>query len=104
MPKALSVLPHTPSNLGSAPPSAPPVSPLQLSVREQQVLALFARGCTTRQAAKQLGLSPLTIKWYSQELYRKLGVHNRAAALMWAVQHGALGAAAFPSTPLRSPR
>jgi DNA-binding CsgD family transcriptional regulator len=52
-----------------------------LSPRQQQVLELIAEGMTNSQIGEQLGISERTVKAYAQELYDKLGVHNRAGAV-----------------------
>lgn len=64
-------------------PAAPP-----LTDRERDVLALVASGCTNREIAGQLHLSPHTIKEHTSRLYRKLGVRNRAEAVQRAQRLG----------------
>lgn len=48
-----------------------------LGVREYQILELFYRGHSKRRIADSLGLSENTVRWYLQQLYNKLDVHNR---------------------------
>jgi len=62
-----------------------------LTPRECQVLGLIAHGCTSKQAALRLGVSPHTVVSHIKNLYRKLGVHSAAAAVMRAVQLELLG-------------
>lgn len=57
-----------------------------LTLRERQVLELIALGCTYEQAAVRLGVSPHTVVSHVKNLYRKLGVHSAAAAVMRAMQ------------------
>ena len=52
-----------------------------LAPREQDVLRIAAVGATNVEIAAQLGLSPQTVKAYMRAAMRKLGVHNRTAAL-----------------------
>ena len=52
-----------------------------LTPREQQILQLIALGLTNRQIANQLSLSVNTIKMYTSQLYQKLGVNRRTAAV-----------------------
>jgi DNA-binding CsgD family transcriptional regulator len=52
-----------------------------LTGREQRVLLLLAEGCTNKTAARELGVSEPTIKFHLGNLYRKLGVGNRRAAI-----------------------
>ena len=39
---------------------------------------VIARGVTNREAAAELFLSPKTIDFHLQQVYRKLGIHSRA--------------------------
>jgi LuxR family maltose regulon positive regulatory protein len=51
------------------------------SLREIQLLNLLSEGLSNEQAADRLSLSIPTIKWHLHNLYNKLGVRNRSAAL-----------------------
>jgi DNA-binding CsgD family transcriptional regulator len=59
-----------------------------LSLREQEVMALAIRGLSKPQMAQALGLSLHTIATNVRNVYRKLDVHSRTAAV-WAVLAGA---------------
>jgi HD-GYP domain-containing protein (c-di-GMP phosphodiesterase class II) len=63
-----------------------------LTAREVEVLALLARGNSNRQIATQLTLSPKTVANHVEHLYAKTGVRSRAAATLYAIQHGLVGA------------
>jgi DNA-binding NarL/FixJ family response regulator len=52
-----------------------------LSERESQVLQLLRRKRSTGEIAAQLGISEVTVRRHVSETMRRLGVHNRAAAL-----------------------
>jgi HD-GYP domain-containing protein (c-di-GMP phosphodiesterase class II) len=65
--------------------------PAGLSEREWEVLGLIARGLATKQAARQLGISPKTCDHHIQRLYGKLGVSTRAGATLFALEHGLIG-------------
>jgi DNA-binding NarL/FixJ family response regulator len=54
---------------------------LGLSTREAEVLALVARGHTNAVIAEQLFVGPSTVKTHLENVYRKLGVRSRAAAV-----------------------
>lgn len=57
----------------------------RLSPREREVLLLIGEGCTSRQAAERLGLSPKTVESHRERLQRKLGAgRGRELALIAA--------------------
>jgi DNA-binding CsgD family transcriptional regulator len=58
-----------------------PPATVVLAPRERDVLRIAAVGATNVEIAAQLGLSPQTVKAYMRAAMRKLGVHNRTAAL-----------------------
>jgi len=57
-----------------------------LTAREREVLKLLAEGRTVRSAAVVLGLSLKTVDAHKFNLMRKLGIHNKAELVMWAIQ------------------
>jgi DNA-binding NarL/FixJ family response regulator len=57
-----------------------------LTIREREVLKLLAEGKTVRAAATVLGLSSKTVDAHKFNLMRKLGIHNKAELVMWAIQ------------------
>ncbi len=59
-----------------------------LSDREVEVLLLATQGMSTRQIAQRLFVSPKTVDHHIQHIYNKIGVSTRAAAAMWAMEHG----------------
>ncbi|RDL45663.1 helix-turn-helix transcriptional regulator [Marinomonas piezotolerans] len=50
----------------------------QLSSREQEVALLFGRGSTYKEIARELGVSPNTIRYHLRSIYLKLGTSNKA--------------------------
>jgi HD-GYP domain-containing protein (c-di-GMP phosphodiesterase class II) len=69
-------------------PPRPVPRPGGLSERECEVLGLIARGMATKQAARQLGISPKTCDHHIQRVYRKTGLSTRAGATLFALEHG----------------
>lgn len=57
-----------------------------LTAREREVLKLLAEGRTVRAAAATLNLSVKTVDAHKFNLMRKLGIHNKAELVMWAIQ------------------
>ncbi|MDQ1602407.1 MAG: hypothetical protein QOE01_252 [Actinomycetota bacterium] len=64
--------------------------PAGLTTREVEVLRLLARGHPNKLIARQLGLSPKTVSNHVEHVYTKLAVSSRAAATLFASQHGLL--------------
>jgi HD-GYP domain-containing protein (c-di-GMP phosphodiesterase class II) len=62
--------------------------PAGLTEREVEVLGLLARGRATKQIAGQLGIATKTADRHIQHIYDKVGVSSRAAAALWAAEHG----------------
>ena len=61
-----------------------------LSEREVDVLRLVARGLSNRQVAAALFISPRTAEHHVQHIYAKIGASTRAAAALFAMEHGLL--------------
>jgi DNA-binding CsgD family transcriptional regulator len=70
-----------------------PTGPAGLTARELEVLVLAARGTTTRQIARQLGITPKTAGNHIEHIYAKIGVSSRAETAMFAMHHGLVGEA-----------
>jgi DNA-binding CsgD family transcriptional regulator len=64
-----------------------PSRPSGLTDRELEVLRLVAQGCTNREIADVLVLSEHTVRRHLQNVFGRLGVSSRAAAVAFAVQH-----------------
>jgi HD-GYP domain-containing protein (c-di-GMP phosphodiesterase class II) len=62
--------------------------PSGLSDREVEVLRLVAQGRSNRQIAGELVISPRTAEHHVQHIYTKIGASTRAAAAMFAMEHG----------------
>ncbi|MEV0899098.1 response regulator transcription factor [Actinoplanes sp. NPDC049802] len=71
---------------GTAPATAPrqPVDPL--TEREEQVLALVARGRTNAEVAAELYITLSTVKTHVTSLMNKLGARNRVEVAIWAYE------------------
>jgi HD-GYP domain-containing protein (c-di-GMP phosphodiesterase class II) len=59
-----------------------------LTDREVEVIGLLARGKATKQIAASLGISTKTADRHIQNIYGKIGVSSRAAATLYAAEHG----------------
>ena len=61
---------------------------LQVTRREEEVLRLIAEGNSARSAAAVLGLSVKTVEAHKFNFMRKLGLHNRAQVINYALRKG----------------
>jgi PAS domain S-box-containing protein len=66
-------------------------APGSLTPREIQVLALAADGLSGPEIAQELVLSPSTVNTHFKNIYARLEVRNRAAAVAKALRLGAIG-------------
>jgi DNA-binding NarL/FixJ family response regulator len=55
---------------------------LGLAPREEEVLALLAKGLLLKQIAHKLGLSYDTVRSYMRDIYTKMHVHSRTEAVL----------------------
>lgn len=60
----------------------------KLTPREEQVLALIARGLRNAEVALELGIADTTVAGYIKIIYRKLGIGSRAEAAWHAGRLG----------------
>jgi HD-GYP domain-containing protein (c-di-GMP phosphodiesterase class II) len=67
-----------------------------LTAREAEVIGLLARGLQTKQIATALDISPKTADTHIQAAYRKMGVSTRAAATLYAMEHGMVASGELP--------
>jgi HD-GYP domain-containing protein (c-di-GMP phosphodiesterase class II) len=71
-----------------------------LTAREIEVLILLARGLSNKQIAERLVITPKTAGNHVEHIYAKIHASNRAAAAMFAVQHGLLPEERTATTPV----
>ncbi len=64
--------------------------PRGLTDREVEVLRLAARGLSRPQMAHALYVSDSTVRSHLEHIYNKIGVSSRAAAALFALEHGLL--------------
>ena len=85
--RILTLLPQKPENRATVEGDlAPP-----LSEREREILNLVAQGFSNREIAELVTLSKLTIECHTRNIYRKLAVGSRTAAVFEARALGLLG-------------
>jgi two-component system response regulator DegU len=59
-----------------------------LSRRESQILQRVAYGATTKEVARDLGISAHTVKTHLERIFEKLGANDRAQAVAIALRKG----------------
>ena len=64
----------------------PDVAPL--SKRETEILQKVAYGATTKEVARDLDISPHTVKTHLERIFEKLGANDRAQAVAIAIRTG----------------
>ena len=69
----------------------PKESRVSLTNQEQRLLTLLAQGHSYDAAAKQMNVSVNTIRNYIRNIYDKLHVHSKSAAVVTALRQGLLG-------------
>lgn len=70
-------------------PAAPAAASVdQLTARELDVLRLMARGLTNGEIAAELVISEVTVKSHIGRIFTKLDLRDRAAAIIYAFDHG----------------
>jgi DNA-binding NarL/FixJ family response regulator len=60
----------------------------ELTDREHEVLRLMARGATNAEIAAALSVAEATVKTHVGSIFGKLDVRDRAAAIVFAYDHG----------------
>lgn len=67
---------------------APMEPPDGLTARETEVLVLIAEGMTNQEIAREMRVSPATVKTHINNLFAKTGLKDRAQAVRYAYRHG----------------
>jgi DNA-binding NarL/FixJ family response regulator len=68
---------------------------LGLTERESTIVQALARGLSNDEIAKELWVTPQTVKFHLTNIYRKLGAKNRTQATRIAQQHGLVDSPLF---------
>lgn len=63
-------------------------SPIEITDREREVLALLVKGMSNKEIAKQLHRSPFTVRHHVSQLIKRLGAANRAEVAAIATRTG----------------
>jgi PAS domain S-box-containing protein len=71
----------------------------QLTPRQREILELIASGLSTEEVARELTLSPETVRNHLRNAFRALGAHTRVEAIAAARRLGLLAAPALGPQP-----
>jgi DNA-binding NarL/FixJ family response regulator len=70
-----------PDQDAASPPAEPTCDWAALTDRQREIVGLAARGLSNKQIARQLGISPETVKTHLHHVFERHGVHGRMALL-----------------------
>jgi DNA-binding NarL/FixJ family response regulator len=62
---------------------------IDLTEREEEVVALLADGHTNNEIADLINVTERTVRFHLRNIYDKLDVNSRAAAISWAIKRNA---------------
>jgi DNA-binding NarL/FixJ family response regulator len=79
---------HAPAGAPTHPVDPAALAAPSLTERERSILSAVAAGMTTAAISRDLWISEHTIKFHLTNIYRKLGVSNRAGAVRYALENG----------------
>ncbi len=63
----------------------------RLTSRQREILQLIAEGHTTKDIARRLALSVKTVEAHRTQLMERLGIHDIAGLVRWAIRAGLVG-------------
>jgi DNA-binding NarL/FixJ family response regulator len=63
----------------------------ELTAREREILTAVARGLSNKAISEEFWVTEQTVKFHLTNVYRKLGVPSRTAAVRYAHEHGLVG-------------
>jgi DNA-binding CsgD family transcriptional regulator len=61
-----------------------------LSEREREIFQLIAEGHSNKEMADLLSISPATVETHRARIFQKLGLHNTAEVVLYAVRRGVI--------------
>ena len=73
---------HQDSGIPVPPPAEPATHRPGLTERQREIVRWAARGMSNKQIARQLGISPETVKTHLHHVFEREGVHGRIALLL----------------------
>jgi DNA-binding NarL/FixJ family response regulator len=59
-----------------------------LTARQREILQLFAEGCSTKEIASKLDISPRTVEYHKYQLMDSLKLQGNAELIHFAIKNG----------------
>ena len=75
----------------------------QLSARQQSILGCLIQGDSNKTIARKMAITEATVKVHVKAILRKIRVHNRTQAAIWAMNTGPFLSAKDDASPALSP-
>ncbi len=66
--------------------------PVDLTARQREVLQLLAEGCSAKDIAARLNISPRTVEFHKAQLMEQLDLHSTVDLVKYALANGFVGA------------
>jgi DNA-binding NarL/FixJ family response regulator len=60
----------------------------QLTPRQREILQLLAEGCSAKEIAARLTISPRTVEFHKYQMMEAHGLHSNAELVHFAIKHG----------------
>src|SRR5262249_6905338 len=71
----------------------------RLSARQQSILRCLVQGDSNKTIARKMAMAEATVKVHVKAILRKIRVHNRTQAAIWAISNGSLILAKDDASP-----
>jgi DNA-binding NarL/FixJ family response regulator len=69
-------------------PEAPGDPAGSMTPRQREILQLLADGCSAKDIARRLEISPRTVEFHKYQMMEALGLHSSAQLVRWAIKQG----------------
>jgi DNA-binding NarL/FixJ family response regulator len=63
-------------------------SPCEVTPRRREILQLLADGCSAKEIARRLDISPRTVEFHKYQMMECLELHTTAQLVRWAIKEG----------------
>lgn len=60
----------------------------KLTPRQREILQLLAEGCSAKEIAHAMSISPRTVEFHKYQMMESLGLHHSAELVHFAIKHG----------------